>query len=856
MPPAQLGWVGCAGRSSDDATNQEIESTLELVLVGGGILGLFLSLLLATSMQGRQRTRIYDHRWTRRAGSLFWKSDDENGCLATPQVITLDSRFWTSLPADLHDQLFPHGSFTTQWPTEDGPLGGTTNPRNVARRDFEARLLEVVQSKPYLDSIELHPVAYTYDEHCLVATNKPFHVVVLADGDPALNARDGVFDQLFQVVKAPMDDAQTGVLDVMFDLACCKPRLSLLESTAISMSQKRYFLTALDDCRGSVRIRLADREAEAATKLVGSGAQLQQCAAADDDVLWPCILGALRLFGIPESGVTSITSCCSQCHLRQNFRGELVGCDTPSGKSEMPHPHAFLLGEAADAVSFWPGRELSSAVQGAHSLAQLLMTIQQCLSAKWPVSDAMLADHEQAMEVLQAQEAKICAQRIMLPQGAELIERVDDGAPPPGIAESSDWGAFLSTVQASYARLSASSADPAGEERRPEPAGFASLRARLSACGLGLGTRRLLGGSGAWAAAGLLRSGAPWEWRAAAGAAGGATARGNPAQGAAAADDDAATAAEQRRTRAAARARYNEGVRHLRGRGCAQSDTRAAEAFLQAAVQGHREAQYAIGVMLLHGRGVEQNQKEAVRWLLCAANQGHMKAQYNVGLMYQYGMGTTRDSDAASAWMYQAAEQGHQKALRNSSLITYGVGDWMDYDPKEIGVDGVMREAESGNKNAQYKLAAMLYEGDCIEQDKAKASFWFMQAAQQGLAEAQYQISRMLFMGDGVEQDEEYALRFLLLAAEQGHVESQHNLGVKLYFGEGMGIDRQLAAHWFHKAAMKGYPESQNNLGWMLVLGIGVQQNSQEGCRWLREAAARGNKEAQYHLQSIGGSMV
>ncbi|CAE7459076.1 esiB [Symbiodinium natans] len=219
-------------------------------------------------------------------------------------------------------------------------------------------------------------------------------------------------------------------------------------------------------------------------------------------------------------------------------------------------------------------------------------------------------------------------------------------------------------------------------------------------------------------------------------------------------------------------------------------------------------------------------------------------------------LGVERNLELAKEWTEQAAKRGHKKAIRSKGIKVFGVGPWLDYDPDEMGVERIVKEAEAGNTHAQFRLGSMYYEGEKMSTDKAKASYWFMQAAQAGLPEAQYQISRMLFLGDGVEADTEYAMRFLKLAAGRGHVESMHNLGAKLYFGDGIENDRRTAASWFLKAAQEGFPQSQNNLGWMLYTGDGVPMNTQEGLKWLEKAANAGNEEAQYHLLAVRGTMI
>ena len=62
-------------------------------------------------------------------------------------------------------------------------------------------------------------------------------------------------------------------------------------------------------------------------------------------------------------------------------------------------------------------------------------------------------------------------------------------------------------------------------------------------------------------------------------------------------------------------------------------------------------------------------------------------------------------------------------------------------------------EAEQGDKDAQFNLAFMYYNGDGVEENTEKALYWLTQAAEQGGSIAQYGLSRMYDEGEGVKVD-------------------------------------------------------------------------------------------------------
>eukprot|EP00913_Durusdinium_trenchii_P002200 g2032.t1 len=186
---------------------------------------------------------------------------------------------------------------------------------------------------------------------------------------------------------------------------------------------------------------------------------------------------------------------------------------------------------------------------------------------------------------------------------------------------------------------------------------------------------------------------------------------------------------------AAGRSSYNRALRLYR----AKQLPEAAQGFRAAALHGHGKGAYALGVMLLNGEGVKKDELSAAQPLQSLTSW--------LG-RYQHGIGLRQDALKAKEWTLRAAEKGHRKETREREETRKCEDVEQDYDPKEMGVDRITKEAENGNTHAQFKLGMMHYEGDHVKLDKALASYWFMQAAQAGLDEAQYQISRTSANGD------------------------------------------------------------------------------------------------------------
>lgn len=77
-------------------------------------------------------------------------------------------------------------------------------------------------------------------------------------------------------------------------------------------------------------------------------------------------------------------------------------------------------------------------------------------------------------------------------------------------------------------------------------------------------------------------------------------------------------------------------------------------------------------------------------------------------------------------------------------------------------------------------------------------------AAEDGSAEAQFRLAAMYFNGHGVDQDRDEAARWFREAAIHGNREAQYILGVIYWDGRGVAKDHVSAYMWFNIASSNG----------------------------------------------------
>src|SRR5258706_9288782 len=125
----------------------------------------------------------------------------------------------------------------------------------------------------------------------------------------------------------------------------------------------------------------------------------------------------------------------------------------------------------------------------------------------------------------------------------------------------------------------------------------------------------------------------------------------------------------------------------------------------------------------------------------------------------------------------------------------------------------LLRQAEAGDKYAQYSVGGSYATGRGVAKNDEEAVSWWLQAARNGLAEAQNRMGDIYEHGIGVPQNYGEALRWFSRAAKQELAAAQYNLGHMYRYGKGVPIDHARAADLYGQAAAQGLAAARNELG-------------------------------------------
>jgi hypothetical protein len=281
------------------------------------------------------------------------------------------------------------------WPQGPDSIGGC-GPRNVRIAHFEDQLLALANEKK--GRIQLIPRRFDPEEDAAGAGSlKDRHALVICEGAHS-STRDYFAKQfgsgdtsLYSLDGRHVHDVILG-LRVTSDLP--DPMVVLL-----TIAQNRFLLNSLDG-DGYLNMRLTDDEAEEAFGIAPDDPDdkdFGECPdlldlAREGSPLLTRIRGGLKLFGIREEHVSEITAFRLAMVHRPRFTTLLY---PPTSRTS--GTFGFLLGDAANAIHFWPGRGMNSGIASAISLAR-------CMTLRWRrlgFREADFTRHEGLMAMLQ-----------------------------------------------------------------------------------------------------------------------------------------------------------------------------------------------------------------------------------------------------------------------------------------------------------------------------------------------------------------------------------------------------------------------------------------------------------------------
>lgn len=170
-------------------------------------------------------------------------------------------------------------------------------------------------------------------------------------------------------------------------------------------------------------------------------------------------------------------------------------------------------------------------------------------------------------------------------------------------------------------------------------------------------------------------------------------------------------------------------------------------------------------------------------------------------------------------------------------------------EPTETAQQKMLREAESGDVNAQLSLGyAFLYGEDDIQPDAQKAFYYYNLAAAQNNPVAINNLGSLYYSGIGTDVNIGKAMDMFEKAQQLGNVEAAVNLAFLYMTDNPRSKDSQKAIHYFEEAAGGNNPTAQFMLGYAYLRGFIVEKNYGKAFELLQKSALSKYDEAQYQL--------
>ncbi len=169
----------------------------------------------------------------------------------------------------------------------------------------------------------------------------------------------------------------------------------------------------------------------------------------------------------------------------------------------------------------------------------------------------------------------------------------------------------------------------------------------------------------------------------------------------------------------------------------------------------------------------------------------------------------------------------------------------------------ILRAAEAGLPQAQWKMAMRYLVGNGIDRDLTKAEEWLRTAAGTGYHLASRHLGQLLRSGISERMDHAEALTCFLAAAAQGDADAQREAGLMLATGQGTAPDAAAARRWLELAFVNGDLAAGVHVGHLELFGAPNTGSPSENNNLVVRLAHSGNPTAAWchavHLLGTAG---
>ncbi|CAF4621546.1 unnamed protein product, partial [Rotaria sp. Silwood2] len=386
---------------------------LIVIVSGGGPVGLAFVLHLMMMMGKHVKIFIYEGRWfADEQGHIHWQGEEQNK-IRRDQVVTLQDHVIEQMPEYIQLGLFQNINERV-WPTS----------RNIPIQEVEDRLFDLIQPFLHSGQVELIPENLHQQSEWLVKGN--FDILVGTDGANSFVRR---YCNI-QMISEGLEYACGVAYNIPENVPRLEEPLHQALNCILTVSQTRYLVDSLKSRRGYLNIRLIQDEYDDLRNYLqelqsrNESLNLVDIDKVPQSPVWTIIRQGLDLFRIPQKYVFRVVPI--EINVRhasivvRELRYEVEQTDRKpeeSHKKKYKTVLAFLAGDAAMCVHFWPGRGMNSGMKAAMALARNIFrvcTSQNSINIRKPLRFVDFIDYEGFMARLRAREQQSRSLRVLI----------------------------------------------------------------------------------------------------------------------------------------------------------------------------------------------------------------------------------------------------------------------------------------------------------------------------------------------------------------------------------------------------------------------------------------------------------
>lgn len=203
------------------------------------------------------------------------------------------------------------------------------------------------------------------------------------------------------------------------------------------------------------------------------------------------------------------------------------------------------------------------------------------------------------------------------------------------------------------------------------------------------------------------------------------------------------------------------------------------------------------------------------------------------------------DAQYKLALVYMSADEPVGSSEKFVYWVQKAVANGSEKAQELINIDTAQAEewAKQGNACGMCMAAMEYLTGKTLSglphrQDTLRAMELYEQAYKGGYADGAKGLSRMYEEGLGVKADPVEAHNWMLKAAELGDCTAALRVGMNNLLGNGTSVDKIAAVKWFKKAADQGSRHAMSAVGDTFKYGWGVEEDKVQAVHWYEKAIA------------------